>query len=125
MAKYMSEVDDLVTKILRRYGWPRWRSKKEAMLRASYYVMNGKRKLLFFKCEKCGKDGLKSGDIHVHHIIHVIPQDGFDDIASWIKRLFCEPVGLAVLCTGCHKQIHEKDHAGWNKSGRKFSLKNK
>ena len=67
-----------------------------------------KMRIVGYKCEKCG-ELLTKKEINVHHI-EDIPKPFemvFDD---FIKKMFCPPEGLLVLCKPCHKEIHDKDN---------------
>jgi hypothetical protein len=102
------EIEMLVVAVTRRFVWPMWRGKKEAMARAAYYVTKPRRTKLF-ECERCHKDGLKPLEINCHHIEEVIPKTGFDNLEDTIRRILCEADGIQVLCKKCHLEVHAGD----------------
>lgn len=52
-----------------------------------------------YQCAEC-KKSTRRKDIHVDHIIAVGKFTSFD---IYIERLFCDTVGLRILCKPCHK----------------------
>lgn len=61
-----------------------------------------KRSAEYYKCAGCGGEFVKT-DVQVDHRIPVVdPLEGFKDWDEYIKRLFCEPDNLQVLCRSCH-----------------------
>ena len=60
-------------------------------------------------CQCCGKKGSaakgREVKIEVHHLDGVV---NWQHLIEEIQRhLLCDPASLAVLCTDCHKQVHE------------------
>ena len=86
----------------------------------TYYTIkskNGKDLVrVSYKCNKC-KDEFKSSQVVVDHIIPVIDPtvgfpinpDGSDDWLTFIRRLFCGPENLQVLCKTCHDEKTGKE----------------
>ena len=102
------EIDMLVAAAVGRYVWCYWRGKVEALRRCAYYITKPRR-TKFHVCEKCGKDGFRPNEIHVHHIIPRIPLTGWDTLEGFIRRTLCEADQLLCVCKSCHKKIHEND----------------
>lgn len=89
----------------------RWMpSKAEALRRAQVRLQIGETKKgkpkyrIFFRCAKCG--GLfKREEINVDHIHPAIdPVLGFIDWNTYFARLFCDYLGLQVLCIEHHDE---------------------
>lgn len=78
---------------LRRASY-RWPERTKALGRAR--VERG-----VYKCESCGYLG-KKNDMQLDHVLPIVPIDGWDTWDGYIKRLFCQSEGFAVLCRSCH-----------------------
>ena len=102
------EIEMLVVAVTRRFVWPMWRGRVEALRRTAYYITKPRR-TKFHVCEVCGKDGLKPNQIHSHHKVEVIPKTGFDNLEDTVRRILCEADGITICCIPCHKKIHEGD----------------
>ena len=61
-----------------------------------------------YKCTRCGK----SGDLEVHHIKHLTP-DNIHDVAITLND-----ANLTTLCRDCHFAVHEADRAKGNHQQR-------
>lgn len=71
------------------------------------YDGTNKRLKYVYQCNRC-KDLYPEKQVQVHHIDPVGSLKSYNDIADFIKRLFCEVDGLEVLCSGCHDNTHKK-----------------
>ena len=64
-----------------------------------------------YKCESCGKDGLKTTEVQINHKENCGGSPGSRDTPEWwtwdilIERLFCSSDKLEVLCVDCHSAI--------------------
>lgn len=64
-----------------------------------------------YKCEMCGKIVSKS-QIAVDHILPIVPVTGWDTFDGYIKRLFCMPEGLSIICKNpCHANKTKEENA--------------
>ena len=68
-----------------------------------------------YACEVCGKKGrakdTKNGPkcvLHAHHI-DGINWDGLVDL--YRRRVLCPPDRLKIVCTDCHKEMHDDGKA--------------
>lgn len=55
-----------------------------------------------YKCAHCAQV-FDRQSIQVDHTLPVVPISGFDTWDGYIKRLFCSPEELQILCKPCHK----------------------
>ena len=56
----------------------------------------------WYKCEVCGKI-IKKSAIAIDHKLPIVPVNGWDNFDGYIKRLFCLPGEIQVICrTPCH-----------------------
>lgn len=68
-----------------------------------------------YKCEVCNKDGFKSTEVRVDHIIPAgYSPESRDAAKGWtwqhlIDRLFCSPDNLQVICLPCHENKTLRD----------------
>lgn len=63
-----------------------------------------------YKCAKC-KGEFKNGDYQIDHIRPVIDTNtGFTNFDDYIKRLYCGPDGLQLLCKPCHAKKTAKEN---------------
>lgn len=59
-------------------------------------------------CQCCGKKGSAAKGREVKIEVHHIEGGEWDKIIAYIRRvLLVDPSKLAVVCSDCHKQIHE------------------
>ena len=75
--------------------------KSEAWQRMRSYILIRDK----YKCTRCGR----SGDLEVHHIIHLTP-DNINDAAVTLNDK-----NLTTLCRDCHFAVHEADRARGNR----------
>lgn len=96
-------------------GWKPLQEAKKLVRRP--YSGDDKRTKWEYQCSKCKKwytehrtveleDGTtkRVANIEVDHIIEAGSLKCYDDIAGFVKRLFCEVDGLQVLCKECHNK---------------------
>lgn len=67
------------------YNSPRWRHRREQILRRDHYL-----------CQECRKYGRRREATTVHHIQHL--EDA--------PELALTPSNLVSLCTACHNKLH-------------------
>lgn len=59
-------------------------------------------------CQCCGKKGSTAKGREVRIEVHHLEGGEWDKIIAYIRRvLLVDPSKLAVVCSGCHKKIHE------------------
>ena len=58
-----------------------------------------------YKCTRCGR----SGDLEVHHIVHLTPENIFD------SKVTLNDANLITLCRDCHFAVHEEDRERGNR----------
>jgi 5-methylcytosine-specific restriction endonuclease McrA len=118
------EIDQLVMQAVMRYVWPMFRSRKDALARASYYVTEKHRRRRFWFCEVCGERRLEAADRAVDHIVPRMPPTGYDNLSDWLARTLCEADGLQVICKKCHDK-KSAEEAGQRAAERKKRKKKK
>lgn len=78
-----------------------------------YYIKSKKGtdvKRVSFKCELCGKEGLKSTERELDHIVPVVDiKAGFTDWNDFINGLFCDESNYQSLCIPCHREKSLKE----------------
>lgn len=83
-------------------------------VKTTYFIKSKKGtdvKRVSFKCEKCGKEGLKNGEKEVNHKIPVVStKEGFTNFDDFINRLFCKEEGFEILCFFCHSEITKEQN---------------
>jgi 5-methylcytosine-specific restriction endonuclease McrA len=62
-----------------------------------------------YRCAKC-LDIFPLKEVEVNHIIPVIPTSGFTTWDDTIERMFCEQIGLEILCKPCHKLVTKQEN---------------
>lgn len=72
-------------------------------------VYNGpnKKRKYSYVCADCGRE-FAAQDISVHHKVECGTLLSFDDLPTFVERMFVEKEGLIVLCDKCHEKRHEK-----------------
>lgn len=64
-----------------------------------------------FLCSQCGQWHMGK-EIQVDHVSPVVdPTLGFIDWNTFVDRLFCDSLNLAVICKVCHKNKTNKEKA--------------
>ena len=81
-----------------------------------------------YKCAECKKE-FKKKDIAIDHKAPVIdPKTGHTTWDKFIKRLFCKPNGLQILCntgkSSCHKVKTKAENAERRVTAKKKKVKN-
>ena len=56
-----------------------------------------------YLCAGCGW-WFPNSEVNLDHIVPCGSLKSYADVAGFVERLFCEPDGLQVLCTNCHKK---------------------
>lgn len=96
-----------------RKGTTRWPAKYEvlsAAKRGKRVNASSGRIAEHFLCNGCG--GLFPAKlVVVDHLAPVIPVTGFTCWDDVIRRMFCGPEGLQVLCKECHKIKSNEENA--------------
>ena len=69
---------------------------------AAKRTVKGKRWKYEYKCNIC-KKWFKDSEVEVDHIEQCGSLRDYDDLPTFVRRLFCEPEGLQVVCKKCHK----------------------
>lgn len=86
------------------YWKPISQTKKDAQV--PYKGPNKKRKYSYI-CGKCNKP-YASNEVNVHHKIECGSLKSFNDLPSFVEKLFTEKENLIVLCKECHNKEHNK-----------------
>ena len=86
-----------------RRAWSRYPVRFDALKssRRAYSGPNTRQKWEF-RCSACQKWHMAK-EVQVDHITPCGPLNSFDDLPGFVKRLFPEKEGLAILCKPCHK----------------------
>ena len=71
------------------------------------YEGENKRRKFEYQCGEC-LNYFPDKEVAVHHINPVGALNSFEDLATFVKNLFCEEDGLILLCDGCHDKEHKK-----------------
>ena len=76
------------------------------------YQGTNKRAKHEYQCENCGNWKLRK-EVEINHIVPCGTLKCYEDVVSFLKRLFCEDVsGYSVLCKVCHKAVTEEQRNG-------------
>lgn len=87
-----------------------WKPLSEARREARRpYKGPNKRMKWEYQCAYC-KKYFKMSDIRVDHIEPAGSLKCAEDLPGFVERLFCEVVGLQVLCNKCHDKKTKKDN---------------
>ena len=83
----------------------RWPVKYEVLNAAKRpYVGENKRQKFEYLCAICNRYHPQKA-IEVDHIIPAGKLSSYDDLPSFVERLFCGKDGLRVLCKPCHQVV--------------------
>ena len=67
------------------------------------YVGPNKRQKYEYQCAICNNFYIRKS-VQINHILPCGTLKSYEDVPSFLKRLFCEDTkGYNVLCTSCHK----------------------
>lgn len=85
-----------------------------------YYIKSKKGKDLKrvkFSCDKCNTPDLKRKEVELDHKVPVVGSIGFQDIGTFLERLFCDASNLWLICIPCHeaKTLEENKERQENK----------
>ena len=107
-AKFTSFIKGNLRSATRKWA-PIQTCKKEARTRRGFY-----------HCSGCGQEvpastkeegsRRRNNNIHVDHIVPIIPLTGWVSWDSCIENMFCEIENLQVLCTACHKAVTAEEN---------------
>jgi 5-methylcytosine-specific restriction endonuclease McrA len=64
-----------------------------------------------YQCALCG-GWFKGKETQVDHIVPCGTLKSFEDLAPFVRRLFCEADGLQVVCKPCHAEKTNARHKG-------------
>lgn len=94
-----------------RKRWMFFPERKKALNRARVGNRTNKltgRMAMHFKCSECGEAFIQK-QVDVDHINDAGSLKCYDDLPSFVERLFCSADELAILCKTCHKsKTHKK-----------------
>ena len=92
-----------------RKAWTRWPPKYMVLADAKRkYTGDNKRQKFEYKCAECNKYYAQK-EVEVDHIVPCGTLKCYDDIGSFVERLFVGKDKLRVLCKSCHKEITAKE----------------
>lgn len=77
------------------------------------YKGKNKRQKYEYQCACC-KDWYKGTEVQVDHIVPAGTLRSFEDLPSFVEKLFCELDNLQVLCSKCHDKKTKEDRANSN-----------
>lgn len=69
--------------------------------KAARRSVKGQRHKFEYPCAHC-KKWYQGKDCAVDHIVPAGKLNSYADLPGFVKRLFCEPEDMQILCTGCH-----------------------
>jgi hypothetical protein len=72
------------------------------------YKGPGKQQKWEYQCNRC-KKWHKQKDVSVDHKIPAGALNSFEDVASFVERLFVGPEGLQLLCSVCHSDKTQEE----------------
>lgn len=88
-----------------RRWWPIFETLKQARRPSK---SRNKRLKWEFQCAKC-HGWFAQKEVSVDHILPCGRLSSYEDLAGFVKRLFCEKDGLQVLCRICHDRKTKED----------------
>lgn len=80
----------------------------QQVLKEKRKTVKGKRHKFEYQCESCEAWSDRKG-VSVDHIIPCGALNDYRDLPGFVKRLFCEPKDLQILCTECHAEKTAKE----------------
>jgi len=86
-----------------RQAFTRWPPKYK-VLENSKRIVKDKRHKYEYKCSKC-KKYYKRTEIEVDHIEPAGSLKDYNDLPTFVERLFVGEEGLRLLCKPCHRKI--------------------
>lgn len=101
-----------------RLAWSRSKRRFAVLKRA-------KRGTNRYQCERCGKI-FKYRDMTVDHVEPVVSvEEGWQGMAEFARRLYCEPEDLRAICIDkCHAKKTEREQKERAKNRRNINAKN-
>jgi hypothetical protein len=84
-----------------------WKPKNEAMLSARKPV-TGKRHKHEYLCASCG-GWFKRSEVEADHIVEAGSLKCYNDLPTFVERLFVEKDGYQCLCKPCHLKKTKED----------------
>lgn len=86
-----------------RKAWSKYPVKYQVLQEARRpSQLDDKRTKWQYQCNNC-KGWFKTKEVQVDHIESAGSLKDYDDLPSFVSRLFCEKDNLQVLCHSCHK----------------------
>jgi 5-methylcytosine-specific restriction endonuclease McrA len=74
---------------------------KQQVKSANRKAVTGKRHKWLYTCAHCDQ-AFKDKEVQVDHIIPAGRLNSFKDLPGFVKRLYCEPGDMQILCRPCH-----------------------
>lgn len=87
---------------------PKYQTLSEACVGTKVNEATG-RMAKHYKCNRCLGE-FPQKNVEVNHILPVVPVSGFTNWDEVIERMFCEKIGLEVLCKPCHKIVTKEEN---------------
>jgi 5-methylcytosine-specific restriction endonuclease McrA len=79
-----------------------WKPINEVRKKAKIpYTGNNKRRKVSYVCSVC-KGEFSAKEVSVDHTIPIGSLQKFEDLPSFVEKLFCEEDGLSLMCKKCH-----------------------
>ena len=72
--------------------------------------MEGKRHRYEYQCANC-KQKYPRKKVEVDHIEPAGSLLDYEHLPDFVRRLFCEPDGMQVLCIPCHREKTKRERA--------------
>lgn len=90
---------------VQRMGFKRYPAKYMCLEAASRpYTGTDKRTKKEYRCAVC-QEWFKKKDVEVDHMDAAGSFTSDEHVLGFLKRLFCEPEDLQIVCKPCHKEI--------------------
>jgi len=90
-----------------RQGFQRYPAKQVAR-ESNRKVVRGKRHKYEYECCDCG-GWFVDRDVQVDHIVPAGSLKDYRDLPGFVRRLYCEPEDLQILCKPCHKEKTKRE----------------